>query len=142
MSKYTSVFEDKIIRKKQLLFLIEDEDGEKFGYYLNTEIIARHWGWNETDGKSFHFNLQSNDRFKQPMKFRIKELKHGGYYLHGEYDKCLISLGDIGLCKENFKNNSNCSQNEWRFDYHGIENALCGKEGWFTPKRILVIQMK
>ena len=39
-----------------------------------------------------------------------------------------------------------CSQYEDRFDYHGIEKALCGKqnryEECFTPKRILVIQMK
>ena len=60
----------------------------------------------------------------------------------------LIILGDIYWSKENWKNNSLCEQNEDRFDYHGIEKALCGKEpiaiGWmfFTPKRILVIQMK
>ena len=58
----------------------------------------------------------------------------------------LIRLGDIGLLKENCKNESYCDQNEYRFDYHGIENALCGKtycnfSGYFTPKRILVIQM-
>ena len=47
------------------------------------------------------------------------------------------------------KNESCCHQDENRFDYHGIENALCGKEPkgkygemFFTPKRILVIQMK
>ena len=34
----TSVFCDKIIGKKQMIFLIEDTDGEKFGYYLDTEI--------------------------------------------------------------------------------------------------------
>ena len=42
----------------------------------------------------------------------------------------------------------NCYQNENYFNYHGIKNALCGKEPdkygnmYFTPKRILVIQMK
>ena len=41
-----------------------------------------------------------------------------------------------------------CRQNEDIFDYHGIENALCGKQPdeeehmYFSPKRILVIQMK
>ena len=50
--------------------------------------------------------------------------------------------------KENYKNESHCYQNEDRFDYHGIKKALCGKiykyPNWedFTPKRILVIQMK
>ena len=28
------------------------------------------------------------------------------------------------------------------FDYHGIKNALCVNSEKFTPKRILVIQMK
>ena len=54
-------------------------------------------------------------------------------------------LGDIILMKENCKNKSCCCQNEDRFDYHGIKNALYGKTGFFaqfTPKRILVIQMK
>ena len=48
--------------------------------------------------------------------------------------------------KENMKYESRCYQNEDIFNYHGIKNALCGKTGnygyeYFTPKRILVIQM-
>ena len=54
----------------------------------------------------------------------------------------MILLGDIELLKENYKNKSRCDQNENEFNYHGIKNALRGKTGWFTPKRILVIQMK
>ena len=58
----------------------------------------------------------------------------------------MIQLGEILLYKENKKNNSSCYQNENNFNYHGIENALSGKTrfdgGYFTPKRILVIQMK
>ena len=40
----TSVFDERIIGRKQLIFLIEDEDGEKFGYYLNTEVIEKYDG--------------------------------------------------------------------------------------------------
>ena len=104
-SKETTVFNERILGKKQLSFLIEDEDGEKFGYYLNTEVIEKYGYYQETDSKSFKFNLQS----------------------------------------KNEKNQSHCYQSEDTFDYHGIENALCGKPGYmhfFTPKRILVIQMK
>ena len=102
----------------------------------------------ETDNKSFHFNLESNGRLQQPMKFEIKDLKYGGYTLYEKSDYGLIFLGDIGLFKEDYKNKSHCYQYEDRFDYHGIKNALCGKEpdenGWmyFTQKRILVIQME
>ena len=51
---------------------------------------------------------------------------------------------NIFLKKENWKNESNCWQDEDDFDYHGIEKALCGKARptRFTPKRILVIQME
>ena len=31
-----SVFDDKIMGRKQLLFIIEDDHCEKFGYFLNT----------------------------------------------------------------------------------------------------------
>ena len=79
------------------------------------------------------------------MKFEIKDLRWGGYWLHDNTDCVLIRVGDIWLLKENKKNDSSCDQSEDYFDYHGIEKALCGKEGVrepFTPKRILVIQMK
>ena len=130
---------------QQLIFLIEDRDGEKFGYYLNTEIIDKYRCDIKTDDKSFHFNLQSNGRLQQPMKFEIKDLKYGGYKLWGKSDSYfLIRLGDIWLWKEDCKNESCCFQTEDRFNYHGIKKALCGKvdPNYFTPKRILVIQMK
>ena len=80
------------------------------------------------------------------MKFEIIDLKFGGYYLWEKIISELIYLGDINLSKENKKNSSCCCQNEWKFNYHGIENALCGKTigcgGKFTPKRIIVLQMK
>ena len=67
--------------------------------------------------------------------------KEGGYNLYEKSESnYLIGLGDIMLYKENNKNSSNCWQNEYTFDYHGIKNALCGKTDRFTPKRILVIQ--
>ena len=61
-------------------------------------------------------------------------------------DVSLITFGDIKLCKESWKNKSYCQQIKDKFDYHGIEKALCGKAGYsihdmFIPKRIVVIQM-
>ena len=144
-SQETTVFAKRIIGKKQLVFLIEDEVGEIFGYYLNTEIIVKYDYWQKTDSKSFEFILQSkNNRLKQPMKFEIKKLKKGGIFLCDKSDYDLIWLGEIVLRKENNKNLSFCCQNEDRFDYHGFEKALCGKiyPKNFTLKRILVIQMK
>ena len=34
----TGIFNEKIKQKKQLLFVIEDEKREKFGYHLNTKV--------------------------------------------------------------------------------------------------------
>ena len=147
-SEGTSVFNQRIIGKKQLTFLIEDEDGEIFGYYLNTKVVKDDEDWQVTDSKSFLFNLQSkNNRLKHPMKFEIKDLKNGGIWFIYSSAVALIYLGDIRLMKENYKNQSCCNQDEDNFDYHGIENVLCGKTGgfphdFFTLKRILVIQMK
>ena len=79
------------------------------------------------------------------MKFEIKDLIGGGYVLCKKSDDYLIWLGDIYLRKEKYKDKSSCVQNENRFSYHGIENALCGKtwgkNEYYTLKRILVIQM-
>ena len=86
------------------------------------------------------------------MKFEIKDLEEGGYWLYEKSDDTLIVVGDIVLYKERKKNQSNYYQNENKFNYHGIKNALCGetknsKKGYvfgktFSPKRIQVIQME
>ena len=40
------------------------------------------------------------------------------------------------------KNISCCIQNENKFNYHAIEPDHYKKKMYFTPKRILIIQMK
>ena len=142
----------ELLAKKQLAFVIEDEDSEIFGHYFNTQIFEK-YGDQKTDNKTFHFNLQTkNNRLDKPMKFEIKDLNYGGIWLCKNSDifDDLIILGEIRLKKENNKNKSFCEQYEENFNYHGIINALCGKTydynsfkgECFTPKRILVIQMK
>ena len=37
-SEKTSIFLERILGKKRLLFMIEDNRGEKFGFYLNTKF--------------------------------------------------------------------------------------------------------
>ena len=93
-SHHTSVFDKRIIGKKQLVFLIEDDRGEKFGYYLNTKIVEKYYTRIKTDNKSFEFNLESNGRLKHPMKFEIINLR-GGYHLFEKSHKYLIWLGNI-----------------------------------------------
>ena len=99
------------------------------------------------DNKSFEFNLESNGRLPNPMKYEIKDVKNGGYNLFSIWDsnQALIRLGDIILFKEDMKSQSKCCvQTNGYIDYHGIEYPLCNKTNGnqFTPKRIIVIQMK
>ena len=151
-SKDTTVFNERIIGKKHLTFLIEDEDNEIFGYFLNTEVIEEYDGMQETDNKTFKFNLQSNGRLQQPMmKFEIKNMKDGGIRLCGKHFNELFLMGNIVLGKKEKKTETYFWKDDYEdyFDYHGIENAVCGKTtdvygvgDRIKLKRILVIQMK
>ena len=141
--KLTSEFDRKIIGKKQLVFFIETEHGEKFGYYLNTLVKDKYNKTIPTDNGSFEFNIVSNGRLNEPMKFEIVNTMLGGFSLFNKEENGLIYLGDIILYKQSCRNQSYCFQYDSLFDYHGIQNALCGKVNptCFTPKRIQVFQM-
>ena len=142
--QHTSVFNSLLLGKKQLMFVIEEEEGEKFGFYLSTQMVESYTKEIQTDRKSFHFNLISNGRLRQPMKFQLRNISCG-IWLFGNSDELLITIGDIVLSKQNRKNECWYYQSNDNFHNHGIENAVCGKRGLnnpFNPKRIIVIQMK
>ena len=148
-TKDSSTLNDKIVGKKQLVFLIEDTNDELFGYYLDNVVIISYEGIITTNRDSFLFNLKSNGRLPRPMKFEIKDTVYGGYHIYennNKYDS-LIGLGDILLLNDNMKNFCCCWQHDDIFNYHGIQNALCGIQlneqgfGYFTPKRFIVIEM-
>ena len=149
----SSVFGKRINGKKQLVFLIEDDNKEKFGFYLNTQMkfSKNKKIFTETDQQSFEFNLQSNGRLDKMMKFPIRNCLYG-YLFYDESNILLCQLGDIVLYKENKRNLSYCLHNENIFDYQRIPNAICGRSRYkinnemkgehFIPKRITVIQME
>ncbi|BFU22331.1 trichohyalin, putative [Entamoeba histolytica] len=122
-NKSTSVFDQKIINKEHIIIIIEDEEGNKFGGYVNSKIDKVGNGFIGDyiyDSKSFVFSLESNGRIEGMMKFDIK-LQQYAFILYNQSHDCF----------------QNC------FEYNGIENALCGKEipECFTSKRIIVIEM-
>ncbi|BFU24451.1 trichohyalin, putative [Entamoeba histolytica] len=131
----TSVFDQRIINKEHIIIIIEDEDGNKFGGYVNSKV-----DYFISDSQSFVFSLESNGRMKGMKKFDIKQPQYA-FCLFNQTVNCLFAFGgnDIFVYKENDKTLSYCNQRS--FEYKGISNALCGK-GWFTPKRIIVIEMK
>ncbi|BFU19916.1 trichohyalin, putative [Entamoeba histolytica] len=135
----TSVFGERIMHKEHIIIMIEDEDGNKFGGYVNSKIDED--GDYINDSKSFVFSLESNGRMEGMKKFDIKE-PDCTFKLWNQTSTCLFEFGsngdDICVYKENKKTKSYCEQQS--FEYNEIENALCGKE-CFTPKRIIVIEM-
>ena len=83
------------------------------------------------------------------MKFEYKRLRIGTYDTFDGWGKTLIRIGHIWLANQSHAKESYCFQFEDAFNYYGIRNALCGKINTefhdgkcFTPKRILVIQLK
>ena len=151
-NQHTSMFTRTILGIENIIILIEDEDNEIFGFFVDTKLCINFnsYGQGKIGRNSFEFNLQSNGRLTEPMKFDIKQ--NGGccYTICKDYDEKLIEIGDIIIYKQEFKNESYCIQSDYYFDYKGIRKALCGKkyDNWknkgkhFIPKRISVIEMK
>ena len=144
-SRNTSVFVNKIMGKSRLTFIIEDEErNEKFGYYLNTQVVDNYREWLTTDKYSFMFNLYANGRLFVPIKYEIKDVNYG-FGLFNSANKRLIGLGEIKLYKQNDRQCSWCYQHDELYNYHGVEKAICGRtmeNEPFTIKRIVVIQME
>ncbi|BFU21942.1 trichohyalin, putative [Entamoeba histolytica] len=142
-NKNTSVFDQRIRNKEYIIIIIEDSEGNKFGGYVNEKINED--GYYTNDSNSFLFSLESKGRMKGMIKFDI-EIPQNAFCLFNQSDDRLFEFGhgysDILVCKENNKTQSYC--NQYSFEYEGISNALCGKQhpNHFTPKRIIVIEMK
>ena len=78
-SDKTSVFDRIIFNRSHLLFVIEDEEGNRFGGYVdavidNYQLIENEYlvGESVTDPKAFVFTLKSNGRMNGMMKFNVK----------------------------------------------------------------------
>ena len=137
----TSVLNEKILGKSKVVFIVEDTDGDIFGYYFNTQIIEKYHDWIQTDYKSFEFSLKSrNNRLQKRMKFEIKDLNCGGIYLWRNTDNDLIRIGNIQMIKQH-SNRSNCLYYTDRFEYNEIENPLSSND-YFETKRLVVVQME
>ena len=138
---------ERIIGKKQLAFVIEDDNDEIFGYYFNTEIKLNDAN-SKTDRKSFQFNLQSKNDEINNKRFDITILGCV-VRLHDKSSNLLIQLGNIRLYKDK-KQQSNCYKGiEESCFYYGNSTRLPFKPkkdqmlvGEFTIKKFIVIQMK
>ena len=140
-SQDTAMLTERIIGKKQLVFLIQDYHDDKFGEYINCEIANETLRPKNSDDKAFQFNLESHGRFQGPIKAEIIDTTRG-YQLFAKQQNYshLICFGTITLIKENF---GPCQYFDGNaiFDYHGNKNIL-SKDFSFWLKRLVVIEMK
>ena len=144
----TTMFEDKVKGKGNLIFVIEDTNNNKFGGYLNATINQVDKLIN--DPNSFKFSLKSNNRIKGMMKFEIQSsYSQNAFKLYNKSNDLIFAFGNLSLWlkKENKKSDSKCYQHNDRYNYHGttnafLENNRIENEVTFTPKRFVVIQMK
>ena len=59
----TSVFGDRVVERRNLIFVIEDTENNKFGYYLSSKISKI--GKPISDEFAFVFTLENNGRLKE-----------------------------------------------------------------------------
>ena len=137
---------DTLLKKENLLFLIEDTIGNTFGGFLKRKIEKEATWIN--DSNAFLFTLRSNGRIDEMMKYEIKEPKYA-FYLYDKSQDRFFGFGygsghSLTIFKANRKSLSYCDQNDKYFNYHNIPNALCGTThpDKMTLKRVVIIQMK
>ena len=135
----TSVFDDRLMNKSNLIFIVEDTNGNKFGGYITSKIEKYDSYIN--DEKAFVFSLKSNNRLKRMKKFHIAEPKYAFllFQKSNQYDLFRIGRNDIGVYKMNRFNGGTVIHHT--FDYKGYKDIL-RIDGDFTMKRFIVIQMK
>ena len=137
----TSLFDTQIMNKSNVCIILEDENGNIFGGYIN-ERIGKYESY-INDGNAFVFSLQSTNPNQEMMKFEIND-RQCAFRLFKSSTDYLFRIGwnDIRIWKQHKRNECTCYQES--FNYKTIENALCGKTGWNNPfilKRIIVLQM-
>ena len=141
----TSEFKEKIIYQSHLVFLIEDEISEKFGFFTfenPTSLV-----WYKSHVSDFQFNLNITGNISQPMKYELINTKD--YYC--VYKRLLPELFvnyTIYIYKqlENQQNKSHFHVLDDHYNYHGITNPFGRKLSsyyyhYFCCKRLTVIQM-
>ena len=140
-SQNTSVFDDKIMNKSNVVFIVEDTQNNKFGYYFTGTVVSNKLSKNNKSNDCFLFSLKSNGRLDKMMKFE-ESSSCSGFYVGNKSDSYLFyaCCDGLDIHKENCKSDSHCRDH--CADYHGKIYPLRGTSNDFSPKRITVIQMQ
>ena len=140
----TSVFDDKVKNRSNLIFLVETTNGNKFGYYFTGTIKNANKRYKSPN--CFLFSLKSNGGINEMMKFEEKQTAEG-FFLYDKSNPKLFSMNyGFIMNKRNERSSSYVVyQDSSRFDFHGTRNAMCANSSNdyqdFTTTRFVVIQM-
>ena len=145
-----TLLNSRVMYKNNLIFIIEDEENQRFGGYVSKSIDKTHNGegngWLSEapieDDDSFVFSLNSNGRFSHPMTFPIQQGSKA-FLLNNSNEIWLFLFGkgcDICIERKETKSQSFCENHVFKYGRH--KDPLRGSRDNFSPKRFIVIQMK
>ena len=144
-------FGEKVMNRSNMLFIVEDSAGEKFGGYINKKVdhystysdgFEKNRSSSLNDPKSFLFNIKSNGRLSKMMKFDIiKSSDALRVYDKNEKEGDIFEFGwgDFRVLKKHKASSCYCAKGT-TYNYQGISSAMCGKRN-FTAKRVIAIQL-
>ena len=135
-------FSQYIVGKSNLLFMIDDDQNNRFGGYISSKIIDHDTYINDPD--AFIFSLRSNGRLNRPTQFKIK-YPGNAFISITTHDRYIFAFGggyDIKLDSKKTANYANSNPSSYDFGDH--QDALYGKiyPHRFTPKRWVVYQIE
>lgn len=135
-------FSQYIVGKSNLLFMIDDDQNNRFGGYISSKITDHDTYINDPD--AFIFSLRSNGRLSGPTQFKIK-YPGDAFISITTHDRYIFAFGggyDIKLDSKKTANYANSNPSSYDFGDH--QDALYGKiyPHRFTPKRWVVYQME
>ncbi|ELP89592.1 hypothetical protein EIN_525870 [Entamoeba invadens IP1] len=136
-SQGSPTFRMSVVGHKDILVVIEDTDGNKFGGFLYNEITGPDV-WIQ-DKNSFAFSLFSNGRIDGQQKYKLMD-KYSQYAFRcgSDIDKrhrLFYISGAIGIMKRGFEGDC-CFYNKLE---NVVDNSFCSGNT-FHPKRFVVFQ--
>ena len=139
----TSTFDQILFGKEQIVILIEQDNGNKFGAYIHTKIN----NYSRMENKEWKGIIDPNaivfslGTFLTSKYQIIPQHRQMAFFLYPKQNEILFRVGntDIVIYKQ-FKS-SHCSCDQYAFNYEEKENVFIGEETLFTVKRIQVYQM-
>ena len=143
----TSVFDEKIMNKSQVVILIETTSNVIIGQYLNTiinkraEKINEKWTGSIFDKNSFVFGNYGG----QLKKYHMKQNKSKALDLWPNYHKQLLTMGhnSVYIYKKSVAARSHCQQDDIvTYDFGSTNNALYPSSNSFNIRHIIVYQLQ